>query len=345
MALHVRGDVAPPSAGSLEELDGTPIGPAVPPRATWPADVRLAVSLAGSRPAVWAYSLLGFLARGGLILLLAPMVALPTFVNLANLVGPTSVTPAGPTARLVTLIVVVTLIVAAAIVAGVLIGAAAEMAAYRATIAPAPDDAGWWLPPTVSPVASGSGTWRTVARVAVVRLVTLAPVVLALAWGVPEYVTVAYRELVQPLDLVTPLPIRVLLATPVPSILLLVAWLAGEIVGGFAARRVVIFGSGSARGIGSGVMDVVRAPVRTVLSVLVALGASAIAFVPVLLLEGLAWDEARIALVDGREPVLVLGTTLLLAAAWCLALLVAAIAAAFRSTLLTVHVVRRASRR
>jgi hypothetical protein len=57
-----------------------------------------------------------------------------------------------------------------------------------------------------------------------------------------------------------------------------------------------------------------------------------------------AWDAARRALVDDAGAVAALATTLLLAAAWLAALLVAGIAAAWRATLLTAELLRRLPR-
>jgi hypothetical protein len=115
---------APPAAGGseplpphgiLEELDGTPIGPAVnvadvrrhrSVTVPWWRAAALAAVVAVRDPEPAAYALLAFLARGGLLLLVAPTVVLPTLIGLANLVGPASVGPGGPGPRLTTMIVV-----------------------------------------------------------------------------------------------------------------------------------------------------------------------------------------------------------------------------------------------
>ena len=71
-----------------------------------------------SRPRLWVFALLAFLARGGLVALVVPMLVLPTFVGISNTVGPTSVTAAGPTPRLVAMVAAWVGITLAAIVAG-----------------------------------------------------------------------------------------------------------------------------------------------------------------------------------------------------------------------------------
>ena len=40
------------------------------------------------RPATWPLALLGFLVRGGFVLVLAPIIVLPTAIGVANLVAP-----------------------------------------------------------------------------------------------------------------------------------------------------------------------------------------------------------------------------------------------------------------
>ena len=41
-----------------------------------------------ARPSTWAFGLLGFLVRGGWLLVVAPIVVVPTPIGLANIVAP-----------------------------------------------------------------------------------------------------------------------------------------------------------------------------------------------------------------------------------------------------------------
>ena len=124
-----------PPVGVLEELDGGRIVPRPAPRRAigWPRAMAAATRLAVVRPRPWAFALLAFLARGGLVALVIPMLVLPSFVGLSNTVGPTSVTAAGPTPRLIAMIATWLAMALAAIVAGTLVASAAEVALYRAT--------------------------------------------------------------------------------------------------------------------------------------------------------------------------------------------------------------------
>ena len=333
-------------AGVLEELDGGPIRPRpVPPRAVaWPRALAAASAVAASRPRLWVFALLAFLARGGLVALVIPMLVLPTFVGLSNTVGPTSVTAAGPTPRLIAMVVTWLGVALGAIVGGTLIAAAAEVALHRATVAPGADRAGSGFPSRVTAVTASSapatrGTAPTsrgiVLRVATVRLVLLLPVAVALAAAVPAWVQVAYRELLLPTDLAVPLPVRVIAGAPLPAGVVVATWLAAEVLGGLAARRIALHGSSVAGSFRAAAGDVARAPVSAFLTLTLAIGGTLLVLVPAVVVVGAAWDHARIALVDGTDAAGIILTTLVLAAVWAGCLVVAGIAAAWRSALWT----------
>lgn len=339
----------PPPAGVLEELDGTPIvtAPRPPRRAavSWRRAARAAAARAVAAPRLWAYALVAFLARGGLAVLAFPIVVLPTFVGLANLVGPASVSAAGPGHRLVAIIVAGTSAVTALFVAGTIVAAAAETALHRATVEPAPAGrdpdvrAGvLWAP------GEAAGTRAGIARIAALRLILLVPVAAAVAVAVPSWVAVAYRELTLPTDVAAPLLVRVLEGAPAVSALVAIAWLAAEVVGGFAARRAVLLDAPVPRALAAGLVDPLRFPVGTMLTVAAGLVTSLLVLAPAAWAVATAWDAARRALVDDAGATAALTTTVLLAAAWLGALLVAAIAAAWRATLMTAELLRRAPR-
>jgi hypothetical protein len=88
-------------------------------------------------------------------------------------------------------------------------------------------------------------------------------------------------------------------------------------------------------------MDPLRAPLATVLTVAVALGATVLALVATWWVTGVAWDAARQALGDGQDALAALGAALLMAAAWLAGLVLAAGVAAWRATLVTMELLRR----
>ena len=360
-----------PPAGMLEELDGTPIVPfaATPAVAalSWRLGAAAALPLAAGRPALWLYALIAFLARGGLLVLALPIVVLPTFLGIANVMGPASVSAAGASPRLVALIAAGVAGVTVLVLVGTAIAAAAETALHRATVAPDPDDAveptgpGGTRAPEGPPTAGSTrapdglpdrggsfmvltpavGAGRATARVFALRVVLLVPVVAVAALAVPAWVAVAYRELTLPSDVAAPLLLRVLAGAPLASSAVLVAWLGAEIVGGFATRRAVLFDASAARAFGSAVVDPFRAPIGTTATAVAAIGLSVLALVPPTWAMGAAWSAARRILGGEIDAVAVLGIALALAAAWLAALVLAGIAAAARATLVTAELLRR----
>jgi hypothetical protein len=182
---------------------------------------------------------------------------------------------------------------------------------------------------------------RAVARVAALRLLLLVPVAAVTVVAVPAWIGVAYRELTLPSDVATPLVLRVVAGAPAASVAVLLAWLATEVVGGFATRRAVLLGASVPRALADGAVDPLRAPVGTVLTVAVALVLSVGLLLPAVWAVGAAWDAARRALVGEVDPIAALVVALALAAAWTVALLLAGIAAAARASLATAELLRR----
>ena len=287
-----------------------------------------------SRPRLWVFALLAFLARGGLVALVVPMLVLPTFVGLSNTVGPTSVTAAGPTPRLVAMIATWLAIAIGAVMGGTLIASASEVALYHATVAPqegGPRD-GLASPEARATARPGR---RLVRRVATVRVALLGPVGVALALAVPAWVQVGYNELVLPSNLAVPLPVRVVAGAPLATATVIVTWLACEVLGGLAARRIVIGGSSTGGALAAAFIEIVRAPVASLLTTFVAVAGTLLVVAATVALVASAWDRARIALVDGADVISVLGATLVLVVAWATCLLAAGVAAAWRSALWT----------
>jgi hypothetical protein len=259
----------------------------------------------------------------------------------------------GPGFRLVALVAVGTAAAAALAITGIVVAAIAEAALHRATVEPsgdgvgvegAPDDLrqpGSGLVATAGMATIGQGA----VRIAALRFILLWPVAIVVALAVPTWVAVAYRELTLPSDVAAPLAARVFGGAPAASLAVLGTWLAAEVVGGFAARRAVLLGASVPRALAGGLLDPLRAPLGTALTVAIALGATLLVLAPAWWAVGAAWDAARHALADGTDVLgafgAAFGAAFLLAAAWLALLLLAAIAAAWRATLLTMELLRR----
>jgi hypothetical protein len=285
-----------------------------------------------ARPATWALALATFLIRGGFVLVLAPIVVLPTAVELGNVLAPvlTTLLFRGDTP------VIALLQVAGAVgffiwlLGGGLVAAAAETEVVRRVAA----DEEVWIPSERSSLTPAAHPTR---RVLLARLVAYAPLLLvALPWSSYRFVLVGYHELTSPTAGGLPLAIRIALGAPDAVAVLVVTWLFGEMVGALAARRMILAGDGVRRALGWAIGNLARRPVRT-------LALSVVPLVPlivVLVIVGMAgsatWDALRAALAIGGDRLVALVLLVVLVALFGGGLLLVGVVSAWRATVWTV---------
>jgi hypothetical protein len=308
------------------------------PAAGWGAAVRSATVAAFGRAPVRILALLAFLARGGIVALVLPLLVLPSPIGVGVWVGPTSVTAAGPTLRFVALVMAVVAAAAIILVAAFVLAAAAEVALHQATAAPDPDepDAG------IAPVPPGGRGWSGTFRVATVRLALLVPVLFAVGLAAPSIAAAGYQELTLPSDVGTPLIVRIAGTVPLAIAVIGVTWLLGEIVGGLAARRIVLFGASAPAAVAAAVLHLVRRPGTAVLSLLATGIVSLLVLVPAVVAAVAAADRAQTLLAGDAGAPGVIGATLLVTAVFAGTIVLAAGAAAWRAALWTAEVLRAA---
>jgi hypothetical protein len=283
-------------------------------------------------------ALAGFLARGGLVLFVAPVVIAPSLVGLATFIGPASITPTGPTAGLIVRIALGAGLLGAAILAGLVIGSLADIALISASsfdqgpINQGPADQG---------PANGATAGRLLRRVVIVRLVSLLPVAVVFALGIQRLGQIVYLELTLPTDLVTPIVIRVAAQAPGIVSAILIAWIFGETWGGLATRLVVLRGAGPGRALAGGLVLFGRRIVAVlpvlVVSLLVAAGVLGL----VVEVIDWSWDFVRQALLgdSGNGAIAAMaGSTLLFIACWVTGLVIAGALATWRSVAWTLVV-------
>jgi hypothetical protein len=283
------------------------------------------------RPATWPLALLGFLIRGGFLLVLAPIIVLPTAIGLANAVAPvlTSALLSGLTATVLLLIVGVGAAGMAWLLGGGLLAGAAEAEGVRLladdeTV----DRAG------LTAESRGGLAWRILT----VRMIAHLPLLLALAWGATRVVAAIYREFTVPVDTVTPLVLRVVRAVPEAIALIVIAWLIGEVLGGLAARRVVMAEASIPRAIGWALRHAVRHPLQTVVLLIVPLLTLVAVLLPSAAAASAAWMAIRVTLADGLPPILTLVAVLLLVVVWAGQLALIGLVTAWRGATWTVAV-------
>lgn len=305
-------------------------------RLPWGTVITGAVVVTLLRPVSWALGLASFLAGGGILLLASPILVLPTPTGLQNaLGGPVSSLVFGdPSPTLVALIVggVATLLLL--VLAGTLAGAWAERQGIAVALeAAADDDLG--LP--AADLDGAPGAWR----VAVVRLLGLAPVVIvaALAWR-PFY-DAAYRQLVLPQDLVTPLPIRIL--GDVPAVVVGVAgvWLLSDAAAAVGVRRLVVDREPVLAAWLSGWADLFRRPQRIIPTALLGAAGLALLVGPAMVAAATGWSHVRDILVGGRDPLTAFGAVGIWVAIWLGGLVLAGVGAAVRAAAWTLEMPMR----
>lgn len=311
----------------------------------WRAALGAAVVVTLVRPGAWALGLAGFLAGGGLVLVAWPILVLPTPTGLQNALGtPASTLVLGaPTDALILLAAGVASAVIAILAAALLAGAWAERAGILLAAEAAEEEGLMGPAPVVATVteATSGGRAPGVGRVALIRLASLVPVlvVFALCWA-PLYDT-TYRELILPAELLTPLPIRVLLAVPQVLAALALTWLVADAAAAFGVRRLVLERRPLVRAWALGWTDVVRRPHRTLATQLAGLAGLALVGTPPLVAAALGWGRVQDALIGGSGPITEVAVVLLWVAIWLGGLVLAGVGAAFRATATTMESIAR----
>jgi len=283
------------------------------------------------RPSWWLLGLAGFLARGGILLFLLAIVTLPSPLALSNLLSPllVPIVFGGVTPALIVVLVAGAGSLIAWILLGAWIGAATEVVLIGDARRAAPDEG--------VPVGAGRepGRWL-ITRVAVAHLVAQLPLAVAVLLGSLRIVDVTYRELITPVDISTPLPLRVVTGAIGPIVAIVVAWLIGEIAGGWAARRIVLGGGSVVGSVSGGYSDLLSRPRSSLLPSLLTTGVLILDLAAMLAAVDLAWTAAREQLVELPASPIGIGLALAaFAAIWTLALLVAGLIDAWRSVAMT----------
>jgi hypothetical protein len=172
----------------------------------------------------------------------------------------------------------------------------------------------------------------------VARVVALLPLIVAIAWAAFRVVGVGYRELTNPSDVALPVAFRIVIGAPDAALGILAGWLFGEIVGGIAARRIVLAGDGVRAALAGAIGRLRARPARSIGLAAV----SAVILVVVLVITGIAtgtaWDALRGALAEGDASIATSLILVLFVALFAGGLVLMGLVSAWRSALWTVDV-------
>jgi hypothetical protein len=276
-----------------------------------------------ARPSTWPLGLFGFLVRGGWLLVVAPIVVVPTPVGLANIVAPLieDVAFGRRTAELALLVGVVVLGAVVWLIGGGLIAAVAEADGVRRIA----DDEGipWYH-------------GRVARRILGARLIAGVPLAFAIAWATVRIVGVAYRELTVPSDVSMPAAWRIVAGAPDAFAIALLAWLFGEALGAIAARRILLHGDRTRGSIRHGLRRMRRHPAR-----ILALGLATNAVLVIVLgttgvAASAAWNALGAALSIGDPPLTITLLLLVFVGLFVGGLVLIGLACAWRAAVWTI---------
>lgn len=283
-----------------------------------------------ARPRTWLLALATFLLRGGFLVVLAPIIVLPSAVALSNVLTPLlSTVVFHGLASIALPLAVLGLVALLWLGGGGLVAAAAESEEVRAVAA---DDETWpdrRHPRHLAP--AGHPAWRVLT----VRLLAHLPLFLALAWGAIRIVTVAYRELTVPSDVALALVLRVARGAPDAVAVVVGGWLLGETVGALAARRVIMLGERLPRALAQAIIRLARRPLRGAVLISVPLAALVLVLLAVGLAGSATWDALRAALSFGNDRLEALALLVALVALFAGGLLLIGVISAWRAAVWT----------
>jgi hypothetical protein len=290
------------------------------------------------RPTSWLLALAGFLARGGILAFLLGVVTLPSPLALSNVLAPllVPIVFGGVTPFLVAVIAIGIGSVVLWIVVGGWLAAATEVVLIRDARHAAAEE-GLAVRPDGSP-----RRWLIV-RVTAAHFLAHVPLIVTSAVGSISIVNVTYSELVNPFDVSTPLPVRIIHRAAAPIVVIAIAWIVGEIAGGLAARRIVVGGASIVGGVLRAYADLVIRPWSALLPNLLTLTILLGELGSMVGAVALSWTAARSRLAELPKDWTAIAIGLVgLAAVWCLSLVIAGIISAWRSVTMTLEAERSA---
>jgi hypothetical protein len=289
-------------------------------------------------------ALVGFLIRGGIVLIALPSVVLPSVIGIAGATGVDYISISGePTQWLVEVVLGASVAAVVWLTVAGLVGSLVDVwLVDMALDARRPATRGRLPLPRMA----------LLVRLLAIRMICLVPLAIALVWAAGQIFSATYDELTTPTNLATPLPLRVIFAATSAVTVVAAAWLVAETIAAIAIRRQILAGHGIWRSLGGAAWQLVRRPVSTLLTVFISYATSVVAVGLALVATATAFDWCRIA-ARNTEPIAVklgigdFSTTrdfrpvafalaaVAVALAWAAALVLSGVASAWRSAAFT----------
>ncbi|MGI8928252.1 MAG: hypothetical protein ACR2H0_02120 [Candidatus Limnocylindrales bacterium] len=314
-------------------------------RSGWRARLTTALAVVASQPQLWLLGMIGFLLRGGVVLLLVPIIALPTQVEARLLIGD-YLGSTGFTGTFWSLLAA-TAVLASVLIAAVLwVLARTEIGAFtRLMNDPETADQQAFEPARLS---RRGRRWLMlrIFGIQVLTFVALAAGAAPLASAVGQ---MAFAEIVRPSSSAS-IYARVLAGVGEPLFFFLVALIVIEIVSALATRELLVGATGwrgrlaSRRlwmlpAVGSALARPVVSPLRTLGTAAIGWAATAAVLIPSFWAITICWQAVRAAfltsvgLSDTSEVVGMLLIALAFSGTFVLSIVVAGFASALRAAL------------
>jgi hypothetical protein len=295
---------------------------------SWSAAMGLSFLAALGRPAWWLLAMASFLLRGGFVVLVVPIVTLPTAAGLSNLAAPAvvGVVFGGPV-TMGGLILGALFAIVVWIIGGGFVAAAIDVALLEDTARD--EDLDEPLPARP----------RLALRVTAARLLAHVPTAVVGTWAASRLVVAAYEELSAPGEAAVPLILRIADRAPEAVLLLVAALLVGEAAGGLAARGIAA-GSPVLPALGRAWQGLATRPsaVATLAATNALLG---MVVVGVATAAGMAWQALRLMIIDAGSSLEVGLALVLFSTVWLVGAWLVAIAVAWRQAAWTFEALRR----
>ena len=316
------------------------VGGSAAPASGWGSAVVRGVDLLLGRPALWPIALAGFLARGGFVLLLVPILPIPTAVGLANSLGPTVVTAAGLPPGTVVMLVVVGIATIAWFLIGGIVGALADIVLVEAS-----SDGGAAAASRQPGVGKErTGTARLVARLVGIRIVALIPLAIAMVVTARPIFDALYRQLTAPSQVAEPLVARIVADAAGPFAVVAAGWFIGELLGGIAVRLAILADLSLGRAVIGSLGLVMRRPLTTLATAVLASAGILLALGPSLIASGVAWSRLHGLVAGGTDLTFAL-VSVIIVATWLATLVFASVGSAWRGLLWSTDVGRAVTAR
>lgn len=302
-------------------------------------------------PTTWPLALATFLVRGGIFIVLLPIVVLPTTVGIGTAFGPTILTVAFGSIPIEVIVLAAAigigacawLVVGGWFAAGLeaegarIVAGDEEVAALGSGSSagePGMSDSGSAIHP--SPPAG-----RVATRILIARFIAYVPFGVAVALGSIRLIFVTYRELTTPLDVATPITIRVLRGSPEVVVAVVVAWMLAEIVGAIAARRIALGDARVGAALSHAVSVVLREPATSLARFWLPSFVLLIVVVPSALAAASAWEAVGTVLNEEADPLRLLVAVSGFVGLWIVGLVLIGVVCAWRAAVWTVAEVAR----